>query len=123
MTHPDKQIQMNQAIFLNERPPEEREYHATMFRIGNAVYIYNQLAFETSQKKQKMYYAEWLEGLPDNIRKSMEQRGFEGCKTSFPFTRYVNERNDIGMDEWMREHLSPEDYQWYKAEPGTRKGL
>ena len=31
-----------------------------------------------------------------------------------PFTRYVNERTDIGMDEWMKDHLSSEDYKNYK---------
>ena len=123
MEHPNEEQRNNQAKFLNECPPEQKEFHATIFRLGNAAYVYHQLAQETSEKTLKMYYAEWLEGLPDNIRKSMEKRGFDGCKTAFPYTRYVNERNDAGMDEWMREHLTPEDYRWYKAEPGTRKGL
>lgn len=44
----------------------------------------------------------------------MRRLGFEGCKTMVPFTRYVNERTDIGMDEWMKDHLSSEDYKNYK---------
>ena len=31
-----------------------------------------------------------------------------------PFTRYINDRNDIGMDEWMRNHLTDADYSAYK---------
>ena len=31
-----------------------------------------------------------------------------------PFTRYVNERNDIGMRDWMQEHLSPSDFNYWQ---------
>jgi len=34
----------------------------------------------------------------------MRMLGFEACKTMIPFTRYVNERNDIGMRDWMQEY-------------------
>jgi hypothetical protein len=44
----------------------------------------------------------------------MEEKGFEYCKNVLPFTRYVNERSDIGMDDWMKEHLSEDDYKMYK---------
>jgi len=44
----------------------------------------------------------------------MKKQGFEACKSTLPFTRYVNERRDIGMDEWMKQHLSEEDYKTYK---------
>ncbi|MDR1340419.1 MAG: hypothetical protein LBK58_10260 [Prevotellaceae bacterium] len=61
----------------------------------------------------KLYFNEWLEGLPANIKKDMKLKGFEACKRMFPFTRYVNERQDIGMGEWMKQHLSAEDYEYY----------
>lgn len=120
MIHPDPKFQKKQTDFLNQCPLSDREFHATLFRIGNAAYIYHQLAYDINDETQKIYYDEWLEGLPENIKKSMKKLGFEGCKNSFPFTRYVNERNDVGMDEWMRQHLSPEDYLWYKKEPETQ---
>lgn len=43
----------------------------------------------------------------------MKQQGLAICKTALPFLRYVNEREGIGMDEWMKEHLSEEDYEYY----------
>jgi protoporphyrinogen oxidase len=51
--------------------------------------------------------------LPANIKKDMKLKGFEACKMMLPFTRYVNERQDIGMGEWMKHHLSAEDYEYY----------
>jgi hypothetical protein len=80
-----------------------------LFRIGNATYRYHQLATESEPTEE--YYFEWLQGLPENIRKDMKERGFEGCKNILSFTRYVNERNDIGMDEYLKENLSPEDFK------------
>ena len=61
-----------------------------------------------------MYYKEWLEDLPPNISRHMRMLGFEACKTMIPFTRYVNERNDIGMRDWMQEHLSPSDFNYWQ---------
>ena len=31
------------------------------------------------------------------------------------FTRYVNERTDIVLEEWMQELLSEEDYNAFKT--------
>ena len=58
---------------------------------------------------------EWLEGLPESIREDAKSKGFEICKTMLPFTRYINERTDLGMDEWMKQHLPDDDYMYYKS--------
>ena len=57
----------------------------------------------------------WLEGLPSNIRTAMEEKGFEGCKTALPFTRHVMERNNVGLNEWMKTHLSNDDFEWWSS--------
>jgi len=113
MQHPDKKIQKKQADFLSQCPESEREYHASIFRTGNAAIIYHQLANQNNDTVLKSYYEEWLEGLPSGIKEEMKKLGFEKCKSILSFTRYVNERNDIGMDEWMKEHLSEKDYAEY----------
>ena len=48
MIHPDEQIQKNQAKIISESPPEYKEFHATIFRVGNAAYIYHQLAYSSA---------------------------------------------------------------------------
>ena len=113
--HPIKEIQDKQEDFLKNRcPADEIEYHASFFRLGNASYIYHQLAKETSPEQMESYYCDWLNELPPSISAEMKKRGFEECTTVLPFTRYVNERNGIGMDEWMKQRLSNADYRRYK---------
>ncbi|MBP1615427.1 MAG: hypothetical protein H6Q13_2875 [Bacteroidetes bacterium] len=114
MRHPSPQIQKNQDEFLENCPEEEREFHAALFRIGNAAYRYHQLSISLNMERLKLYFEEWLQGLPPSISEDMKRQGFERCQSMLPFTRYVNERNDIGMDEWMKEHLSEEDYSTYR---------
>lgn len=116
MKHPNPTCQKSQEDFLNSCPEEEREFHAQFFRIGNATYIYHEQAAFTCEKRLREYYAEWLQGLPANIAGDMKKKDFEQCKNIFPFTRYVNERNDIGLRDWMREHLSQEDYDYFLKE-------
>lgn len=113
MKHPDKAINENQEQFLRQCSPDEREFHARMFRLGNAAVAYHRQALE-GEHPTLADFEHWLEGLPDNIRHNMEKKGFEECKTHLPFTRHVMERRDLGMDEWMKVHLSEKDYQLWK---------
>lgn len=110
MEHPNSKCRIAQAEYLSRLPEEERENKARDIRIGNASYIYHQQAVPIQENRLIMYYKEWLEDLPPNISRHMRMLGFEACKTMIPFTRYVNERNDIGMRDWMQEHLSPGDF-------------
>lgn len=100
MEHPNSKCRIAQAEYLSRLPEEERENKARDIRIGNASYIYHQQAVPIQENRLIMYYKEWLEGLPPNISRHMRMLGFEACKTMIPFTRYVNERNDIGMRDW-----------------------
>lgn len=113
MKHPNTECQKKQEEFLKNCPEEEREFHARLFRYGNAAYAYHQQACSTNEKRQREYYEEWLQGLTPDIATDMKKKGFEQCKKMLPFTRYVNERNDYGMRDWMLEHLSEEDYSYY----------
>jgi hypothetical protein len=61
-----------------------------------------------------IYFEEFMAGLPnDQIRTIERARGLEDAKRSWPFRRYVLERNDFGMDEFMRLNLSEADYAYY----------
>lgn len=123
MKHPNPDCQESQAEFLRNCPEEQREFHERMFRIGNATYIYHQQVESLNDKELYPYYLEWLEGLPAHISADMKNRGFEQCKFALSFTRYVNERKDIGLDEWMKEHLSEEDYKFTKEVEERNKEL
>ena len=86
-------------------------FHELMFTYGNAAYRYHERVSEHPPTLED--YNEWLDGLPENIRKGMSEKGFEYCKTTFPFTRYVNEKNDLGMDEFVK-NLMGDEFEEYK---------
>jgi hypothetical protein len=68
---------------------------------------------DTRQREELLttYFAEYLAGLPDgHIRGIEQERGLAGARRSWPFRRYVLEREDFGMDVFMRLNLSHDDY-------------
>lgn len=111
MEHPNKEQRENQVKLLEQLPEQEREEHARLLRFGNAAYIYHRQAEELEPTEDD--FNEWLEGLPKNVRKDMEMQGFELCSGVLSFRRYVMEKNDIGMGEWMKQNLSEADYKAY----------
>lgn len=122
MKHPSPKCQRRQEEFLKNCLAEQRESFATNFRIGNAIYVYHEQAFSTSDKRLREYYEEWLQGLPPKMAVDMKELGFEGCFSVWPFTRYVNERKDLGLRDWLREHLSKEDFEVYMQSGEDYKG-
>lgn len=111
MKHPIDRYNQQQADTLAALPVDQRDYMARMFRIGNTAYRYHhRLASESTEED----FAEFLEGLPqDSIRNTYRAEGFSEAVTSWPFRRYIQEKSDIGMGEFMRQHLSEDDYVFY----------
>lgn len=117
MKHPIEKYNIQQAETLAALPENQREYMARMFRIGNASYCYHNRVKDLSAYNNELlavYFQEYLDGLEhDGLRRTMERDGLEKAKTSFPFRRYVLERHDIGMNEYLQTHLSKEDYEFH----------
>lgn len=109
MKHPIEEMNKNQEEFLRKLPEDQKAFAAQIFRIGNATYHYHNNAKELEPTEQD--FEEWLEGLPSQVREDFKNRGLEDCKGVLSFTRYVNEKNDIGMEAWMKDHLSKEDWE------------
>lgn len=64
----------------------------------------------------QVYFEEYLEGLAhDGLRRAEREGGLDKAKTSLSFRRYVLERHDMGMDDYLRQHLSEEDYAFYQS--------
>ena len=102
-----------QQEFLNQVSEDTLRFHELSFSYGNATYIYHHRASDF--KPNLTDWEEWLEGLPSNISNDMRQRGFDNCKTILSFTRYVNEKNDIGLDEFVCSLMGKEEYEEYKS--------
>lgn len=108
--HPLEECNRQQEEFISKASEKDRRFHELLFAFGNASYRYYQRTREFEPSLTD--FEEWLEGLPENVRWDMSKRGFEECKTVLSFRRYVNEKNDIGMDEYIRD-LMGDEYQEY----------
>lgn len=111
--HPLDHYNISQEQFLAHCSPKLRRHHELLFTFGNIVYRYHNEAREF--KPTEADFKEWLEGLPETFRQDMERKGFEACKGVLSFTRYINEKNDIGLDEYVRQQMDPEDYAEYQS--------
>lgn len=47
------------------------------------------------------------------MRRTEMERGLDEARRSFPFRRYILERHDMGMDEFLRHNLSVDDYAFH----------
>lgn len=114
--HPLDQYHQSQLALLATLPPEQRAYHARLFRLGNASYRYQQQA---EGEVTEADFHHWLEGLPEKMRVIMARDGFEASKNSLPLRRHALERRDLGYDAFLQALLSPEDwaYQQELAQP------
>ena len=110
--HPDESCNAMQAAFLDQCPAEQRRFQELLFTYGNIAYRYHHLAQEFAPTSQD--YQEWLEGLPENVRRDMQDKGFEACKGVLSFSRYVMEKNDVGLEAYVRQHMDPGDYAEYR---------
>lgn len=111
--HPDEECNVSQAAFIASCPPDQRRYHELLFSYGNSAYIYHRQARTFNPCLAD--YEEWLQGLPETLRLQMQQKGFEACKTVLPFTRYVMEKNDVGMTAFIRELMGEKDFTQMQA--------
>ena len=91
----------------SRRSPEEQ-----LILIGKvAMEYYSQ---PINEQSAHLYYSDWLESLPEPIAKDMKKQGYEFCLQTLNFKRFFHERNDRGMEEYMRENLTEEQYQFWK---------
>jgi uncharacterized membrane protein YgaE (UPF0421/DUF939 family) len=113
--HPDPVLQQRQQAAVENMREEQRDFLARMFRFGNLTYRYYQ---RPEAEPTEEDFKEWLEGLPPNLAAAEREQGFDECRKGFPLRRYALEKSDIGLEEFMRQHLSDDDYaEWCKSKP------
>jgi hypothetical protein len=77
-----------------------------------AVRYYNSVRFNPTQKDFDL----WIESLKEPMKSNFKKQGLENCKGVLNFKRFILELNDFGMDEYMKNNLSIEDYKFWKDE-------
>lgn len=112
--HPVDECHESQLECLAQTPLDERAHLAQLLRFGNATYCYYHF-HETDVTEAD--YLEWLDGLPvaGGAQAKMRALGFEELRDSLPLRRYVLEKNDIGLSDFLRVLLSPADWQAYQS--------
>ncbi|GAB3725382.1 hypothetical protein GCM10027594_06770 [Hymenobacter agri] len=111
--HPDEGCHEAQVQLLTlEENLLERARLAQFLRWGNATYCYYH---HHEADVTEADYLEWLEGLPARTQATMRALGYEEMRDSLPLRRYVLEKNDIGMSDFLKILLSPSDWQAYQA--------
>lgn len=109
--HPIEENNLKQEKFIKNLEDEsDKNVHSLLFAFGNATYLYHNLAFEATEAD----YKEWLEGLGEPISNDMKNKGFEACKSIVSFTRYVREKNDVGLEEFLKQKMGKIDYKKFK---------
>lgn len=112
-THPNPEKRKAQSDFLDSCPPDKRRFHELIFLYGNVTYRYHQEA--KGYKPSIEDWREWVSGLNEPMRGDMEKKGFDGCKSILSFTRYVMEKNDVGLDEYLKRHIDPKDLEEFNG--------
>lgn len=119
--HPIESCREGQQKYLDDAPNEEiREMLAFSFRTGNVtIHYYSTCEAEPNEDD----YAEWLEGLHEPMASFHASQGFEKTKGVLGLRRHAAERRDLGLDAYMKESISPEDYaKWRKLAADSNTG-
>jgi hypothetical protein len=108
--HPDETCNINQEKMLKSQNPEMKIFHTKMFNKMNATFQYYDQDILPNQED----FEEWLEGLEEPMKSDFRESGFESCKNQLSLRRYVLEKNDLGLDEFVNRLLKPEDVAYFE---------
>ncbi|MCE7061967.1 hypothetical protein [Dyadobacter sp. CY343] len=109
--HWDPVLQARQAEALAALPQQHRDEMAFMFRTGNvSSYYYNEHAAEPTQDD----FDDWLQGLDSVLANMFQIEGLERNRQSLSLRRHAAERNDLGLDQYMKQYLLEQDYNRWK---------
>lgn len=111
--HPLDQCHQSQLESLALLTPTDRPAVAQLLRFGNAAYGYYH--FHDVEVTEVDYF-EWLAGLPPRPQATLRALGFEENKRALPLRRYVLEKNDVGLSEYLQRVLSADDWQAYQQQ-------
>lgn len=85
-----------------------------LLRIGNTCNeYYRQLnAKHLTEEEFKL----WIESLEEPMKSSFKDKGLDSCRGVLNFQRFILELQDIGLDEYLKNNLTEEDFSYWIAE-------
>ena len=57
----------------------------------------------------------WIESLEDPMRGSFKNKGLDSCRGVLNFQRFILELQDKGLDEYLKNNLTDEDFSYWIA--------
>jgi len=107
--HPITEKQIEQEKLLTLIPEDNVYFFCLVMSHTNACYIYYNRDIQPTFEE----YSEWLTGLSHTLRADMKALGFNTCKNMLSLRRFVLEKNDIGMEEFIKNLMGEHDYRAY----------
>ena len=60
-------------------------------------------------------FKQWIESLEEPMRSSFKNKGLDNCRGVLNFQRFILELQDIGLDEYLKNNLTEEDFSYWVA--------
>lgn len=57
----------------------------------------------------------WIESLEEPMRSNFKNKGLDNCRGVLNFQRFILELQDIGLDEYLKNNLTEEDFNYWIA--------
>ncbi|MCJ8155685.1 hypothetical protein MKJ01_18175 [Chryseobacterium sp. SSA4.19] len=109
--HPVESYNIHQEIFLKNASEEDKEYHSLAFSFKNSVYLYYSMQLDATSE----VYQDWLEEMTDDeLKNTMQAKGFEACKKALSFNRYLRKLRIMDEQSFICKKMGKEQYDRYK---------
>jgi myosin-crossreactive antigen len=84
-----------------------------LLRIGQATTgYYKQL---NSKELTEEDFKLWIDSLEEPMKGAFNKKGLKECRGVLNFQRFILELQDIGLDEYLKNNLTEEDFSYWIA--------
>lgn len=87
--------------------------------IGEVIVAYHKQI--STFKPTKGDYIMWIDSLREPMKTACEKKGFNHCLGHMNFVRFFLEFRDIGMFDYLKTHLSDDDFNFWKNDEMVNK--
>ena len=87
-----------------------------LLRIGDTVRLYYEQVNRADLTED--IFNLWIESLQEPMKSSFKKKGLENCKGVLNLQRFCLELNDKGLDEYLKDNLTEEDFSYWIAQGG-----
>ena len=84
-----------------------------LIRIGHTCNDYYKQLNSKDLKEED--FKQWIESLEEPMRSSFKNKGLDNCRGVLNFQRFILELQDIGLDEYLKNNLTDEDFSYWIA--------